>query len=331
MKKNQLQSACISAQEYYYDWLSPDLRGEIPAETQEHLRQCRQCHGNMAQLHKILASKDSQTADSRPQNSDWPALLESHFSCLDRPMDCAAVKRFLPSLADPAGKVTIPTPITVHLEHCPDCLHDFHTLQNLPLTHDQRLDLSRLFAGESHPAAFRETEEQIAAIAGRDHCRTLQAILQRPNSGITTCFSLRSAHPQAGNPANSQEAYSIQVLRHSPDTIRSTTETPQPAAGSRKKDAVLHLLRSRKFQTAAAAVFLLFGMMFLFRPSAARAVPLQQIYQAVQEVQNLHITRTSPASRTPLEEIWISKESDLLVIKTRPAQSCGICPGISEK
>ncbi len=319
MEKNQLQSACISAQEYYYDWLSPDLRGEIPAETQEHLRHCRQCHGNLAQLQKILESQQDEAGDSRPQNSDWPALLETHFSCLDHPMDCAAVKPFLPSLADSAGKVTIPTPVTVHLEHCPDCLHDFQTLQNLPLTHDQRHDLSRLFAGASRPGNFRKTEKQIAALAGRDHGRALQAILQRPNSGITTCFSLRSAPPQAGNPANSQEAYSIQVLRHRPDTIRSTAETTQPAAGSRKKDAMLHILRSRKFQTAAAAVFLLFGMMFLFRPSTARAVPLQQIYQAVQEVQNLHITRTSPASRTPLEEIWISKESDLLVIKNQAA------------
>lgn len=318
MEKHQLQSACISAQEYYYDWLSPDLREEIPAETQEHLRHCRQCRGNMAQLRKILASQQDEAADSRPQNSDWSALLETHFSCLDRPMDCAAVKPFLPSLADPAGKVTIPTPVTVHLEHCPDCLHDFQTLQNLPLTRDQRHDLSRLFAGTSRPGNFRKTEKQIAALAGRDHSRTLQAILQRPNSGITTCFSLRSASPQAGNPANSQEAYSLQVLRHRPDTVRSTAaNTPQPAAGSRKKDAVLHLLRSRKFQTAAAAVFLLFGMMFLFRPSAARAVPLHQIYQAVQDVQNLHITRTSPASRTPLEEIWISKESELLVIKNQ--------------
>ncbi|OQA02407.1 MAG: hypothetical protein BWY71_00022 [Planctomycetes bacterium ADurb.Bin412] len=321
MEKNQLQSACISAQEYYYDWLSPDLREEIPPETQEHLRHCRQCHGNMAQLQKILASQQDEAADSRPQNSDWSALLETHFSCLDRPMDCAAVKPFLPSLADPAGKVTIPTPVTVHLEHCPDCLHDFQTLQNLPLTHDQRHNLSRLFAGTSRPGIFWKTEKQIAALAGRDHSRTLQAILQRPNSGITTCFSLRSAHPQAENPANLQEAYSLQVLRHSPDTVLSTAaNTPQPAAGSRKKDAVLHLLRSRKFQTAAAAaVFLLFGMMFLFRPSTARAVPLQQIYQAVQEVQNLHISRTSPASRTPLEEIWISKESDLLVIKNQAA------------
>jgi hypothetical protein len=324
MSKYQSKSACISVQEYYYDLICPDGMREIPKEALEHIHQCKECHEEMDRLREVLASEGNDVQEALPQGPALPSILESHFSCLDHPVDCSTVKRFLPVLAVPALKVTIPTPITVHLEHCPACLRDFHALQNLHLTDAQLSRLSRLFAGESCQGDSRKSDEQIAAIAGQDDGRLIQSIMTRPNSGVVTRFSFNTASqekPQSANDRSySQSEYQVTVTTETgmPGQPAETPQTPhRKAAFASGKKTLVHILKSRNIQSAAAAVLVLFGMMFLFQIPAAKGVYLREIYQTLQEVRCLHLVRTSPAREKPLEEIWISKESNLVLIKNQ--------------
>ncbi len=326
MSKYQSKSACISAQEYYYDLLCPDGMGEIPKEALEHIHQCKECHEEMDRLRDVLASEGNDVQEALPQGFTLPSILESHFSCLDHPVDCSTVKRFLPVLAVPTLQVTIPTPITVHLEHCPACLRDFQALQNLHLTDAQLSRLSRVFAGESCQGDAPKSDGQIAAIAGQDGGRVIQSIMTRPNSGIVTLFSFNTASQEKPLSANersySQSEYHVTVTTET-GKLGWPDEMPQiprrKAAFASGKKTLVHILKSRNVQSAAAAVLVLFGMMFLFQIPTAKGVYLRQIYQTLQEVRYLHLVRTSPAREKPLEEIWISKESNLVLVKNQVA------------
>jgi hypothetical protein len=49
----------------------------------------------------------------------------------------------------PSAQIRIPTPITVHLDHCPECADDLKALRNLGLTAEQLERLERLYGCES--------------------------------------------------------------------------------------------------------------------------------------------------------------------------------------
>lgn len=72
-------------------------------------------------------------------------VLDLNFAYTDSIVDCDTAKRFLPILADQDLSINIPTPITVHLEHCPECQKDLKTLVNFDLRKDQLYVLSQIF------------------------------------------------------------------------------------------------------------------------------------------------------------------------------------------
>jgi hypothetical protein len=76
--------------------------------------------------------------------------LDSHFHWLDEPITCSQVRAFLPGLLDPSVEVRIPTPITVHLDQCPQCASDLQVLRELALGGEQLQRLQRLY--EQEPA-----------------------------------------------------------------------------------------------------------------------------------------------------------------------------------
>jgi hypothetical protein len=93
--------------------------------------------------------------------------LRLHFEYLDQYVTCGRVKPFLAALAMPSLQIKIPTPITVHLDHCAQCAQDLQTLKNLSLETGQLARLSRLL-GESPDADLaccRRAEPSIADLA----------------------------------------------------------------------------------------------------------------------------------------------------------------------
>lgn len=135
-------SICEQARTYYYDYLWEKLRECIPAKMLIHIDKCRHCQVDVNRL-KIVLAKAGSTGQI---TSAITTALRLHFACTNALVTCETVRAFLPSLADPALEVGVPTPITVHLDKCQQCADDLEAIQQLTLTHKQLCRLGQLFA-----------------------------------------------------------------------------------------------------------------------------------------------------------------------------------------
>ena len=91
------------------------------------------------------------------------------FQLLDEHVACRDVKCFLPKLALACAQIRIPTPVTVHVDHCPQCTEDLAALRELNLTAPQLKRLSRFFEtgrGEDVPPWRSQCQPQPE---GQDH------------------------------------------------------------------------------------------------------------------------------------------------------------------
>lgn len=133
---------CEQARPHYYDYLWEELRESIPAEMLSHIDKCRHCQAEVNRLKIILAEAGS----ARQTTSAITTVLRLHFAYTKALVTCETVRAFLPSLADPALEVGVPTPITVHLDKCQQCADDLEIIQQLNLSHKQLCRLGQLFA-----------------------------------------------------------------------------------------------------------------------------------------------------------------------------------------
>jgi hypothetical protein len=85
-------------------------------------------------------------------------------------VDCKILKLFLPSLAIPALEVSVPTPITVHLDNCQKCTSDLKAIRRLKLTSKQLGRLGQLFAEEPgvDPHICSGAQNAIASVGAMD-------------------------------------------------------------------------------------------------------------------------------------------------------------------
>jgi len=103
---------------------------------------------------KAVTGADGETDTSRSRlfccarnkmKRDIIDTLRRHFGCLDEQVTCSRVKPFLPGLLIPILRIRIPTPITVHIDHCPECADDLKALGDLGLSPAQLERLERLY------------------------------------------------------------------------------------------------------------------------------------------------------------------------------------------
>lgn len=71
--------------------------------------------------------------------------LVFHLMHLDQPVACEAVKPFLPWQADKELTIKAQTPITVHIENCPECQDDINKIIGLDLEQKQLVRLGELY------------------------------------------------------------------------------------------------------------------------------------------------------------------------------------------
>lgn len=160
------KNECEFASEHYYDMLNPDTINQIPEDTLVHIANCVHCVKKLAQLHESLSEPTTLSQEESSYIRQMPVQLAKHFSLLEAQVDCRKVKEFLPVLAIPALEIKIPTPITVHLDQCPQCSQDFETLRSLKLDSKQRATLAKFFSKSSFesPAECSDLRESIKAI-----------------------------------------------------------------------------------------------------------------------------------------------------------------------
>ena len=282
---------CKRARQCYYDLLDTEIESDAPEDVRQHIASCQHCRTDMSQLRALLAGT-AKTATSEQKQRDLAisTLLSLHFAWIDRPVTCQSAKPFLPSLADPILQITIPTPITVHLDKCPKCSGELTTLKSSGFTHKQLCRLGGIMA--------EQPPEDIA---------------ERDDSVITTCFTFREQGQQSVQTESNEYAnWPIEVQVFSQEGLESTKAARSSAP--RQRTLLLNLKRQIKPAIAAAAVILI-GVAFFFGTSAARAVDLDRIYKAVTRAPNIHVTRFKASETEPERDIWVSRSLSIYMLK----------------
>ena len=289
------RSNCKSARLCYYDLLDTEAEANVPEDVRQHTASCRHCRGDISRLKTLLAGTARPSeSEQRRRDSVVSTLLSLHFAWIDKPVTCKSAKPFLASLADPLLQITIPTPITVHVDKCRRCSDELSTIKNSGLTHEQLCRLGQTMA-EQPP----------------------EGLAKQGDSGIATCFTFREQGDQSAE-AESNGMYAdwpidVQVLNQEGLEDAQTAET----AGSsvpRQGALILTLKRHIKPAIAAAAVILI-GFALFFGTSAASAVNLDQIYRAVERASNFHISNFIPGRTEPERERWVSRSLSIYMLK----------------
>jgi len=138
---------CRDAEPYYYDYLC-GLDADIPQPVADHIRRCADCGTQIRQLEAAIAESEAQDHWAQG-DGDVLGALSLHFAHIGEDITCATAKSFLPLLLVPSLKIRIPTPVTVHVDHCHECSEDLEALGELELRPGQLARLSRLYAAIS--------------------------------------------------------------------------------------------------------------------------------------------------------------------------------------
>jgi len=175
---------------WYYDFMAEHGPG-VPEAIARRVRRCLVFRRQIDRLQRAVPEADGETNTSRSRmKRDVIDTLSGHFRCLNEQVTCSRVKPFLPGLLVPAAQVRIPTPITVHLDHCPECAEDLEALRELGLEPEQLERLERLYQGTAAQdrRLCRKARSRIAAFArGR-----LDGIERELLDHLCTCARCRS-------------------------------------------------------------------------------------------------------------------------------------------
>ncbi|MCP4452949.1 MAG: hypothetical protein GY809_15915 [Planctomycetes bacterium] len=162
-------SNCEEARGYYYDCADGQCQDKIPKGVQVHVMHCDHCQEEIHRLGEVLKTPSTSDPEAGSRVSTINDMLEMHFKYVDVPVTCAVAKRFLPSMAALATRITIPTPITVHLEQCSICRDDWSDLESLHLSDIQLQRLTECIEeSDVQPKLSRHehlTQEQVQTFA----------------------------------------------------------------------------------------------------------------------------------------------------------------------
>ena len=307
---NKNNKLCEEAKLYYYDCLCDKSCGPIPQCINNHIEQCRNCQKQINQLKVALSQQECIESEQKKDRSAVTTMLQLHFAYIGEHVTCETVRPFLPGLLDPALEIRIPTPITAHLENCPQCAEDLKAIQKLNLNSTQLYGLSQFFAEGPSPDTTEFSD--MAAVS---------AMAQRADSEVVTIYHVNESakarktdkpdYLYAGFPIR------VEVIKQKVD-IEQPVSTSNFAAALKEKVAAMNLRPFLKIGVAAAAVII--GFAILLNAPSAKAVTIEQIYKAIGTVKNVYISRFSEGSNEPTQEKWISQTLNIYMVKT--AKEC---------
>lgn len=139
------KSLCHKAKEYYYELLRHDDTA-VPEAIVRHVAGCSFCQQQIHRLKDTLSQSDHPSSPSDGlAGQETVEVLGRQFEFLGQHVRCSHARPFLPDLLAPSPPIRIPTPITVHVENCPQCTQDLASIRELSLTGDQLKRLGRFY------------------------------------------------------------------------------------------------------------------------------------------------------------------------------------------
>ena len=191
MVTSNSNSLCRQAEQYYYDFQNKGDIGLIPKNIIDHINECPYCREKMKTLETALSSEKSIKFENNLAVNAMTDLLKLHLAYIGNKVVCSTVKPFLPVILDSDLGIKIPTPITVHLDHCQPCAQDLETITGLNLSRIQSCRLSRLLANMTSKDTFScsRARAAIKAVVSMDFHETNEQILNH----LYKCSNCRKA------------------------------------------------------------------------------------------------------------------------------------------
>ncbi len=295
-------SICEKAEQYYYDYITKQAERRIPDDIIGHIKNCAICQEKIAGLKtSLLAAKNTSRAGKNALTA-VNVMLELHFAYIGKPIDCSTVKPLLPCMLDSDLAITIPTPITVHIDHCPQCRQDLKTIAGLNLNRDGLLLLSKLLAGKTADDA--------------ELGQTARKIMTRLESGVITVFNV--AEPAASGEKNNLYAgFPVKVDVLGGETVKQP-QTVKIDFAHTFKQRISAITHTRLFKPGLiAAAVMLFAVALFISQSSAAASTLEQVYKAFDNIKNIYIATFAPDKTQPAQELWVSKTLSVYITKTQ--------------
>ena len=134
---------------------------------------------------------------------------------------------------------------------------------------------------------------------------TVYGIAERPDSGIVTCYEIdppvEKAEISDGDNLYADWPIEVQVLnksRPAPDIL---------AFPRRLKQRVSAINIKQFIKLAAVAAAILIAVALFFNAPDVKAMNLRQIYEALEKVKNVCISRFIPGNTQPIQKVWVSR------------------------
>ena len=143
MRASEGERLCQEAQVYYYDLLCQE-EAAVPPVVRGHVAACPACQDQMRRLREALSEAQGPASAAGAGQDETIEALAQQFQLLDERVTCSEAKPRLPELAPASPRIRIPTPVTVHVDHCPQCAGDLAAIRELHLTAEQLKRLGRL-------------------------------------------------------------------------------------------------------------------------------------------------------------------------------------------
>ncbi|MHC4336975.1 MAG: hypothetical protein ACYSU6_02460 [Planctomycetota bacterium] len=305
------KSLCQQVKPYYYEYLTHKHQERIPAQMLKHIDKCRHCQKQLGQLNTVLAQAYSLESQWKQHSLSVTTMLKLHFAYIGKPVTCSIVKPFLPTLLDQALRVSLPTPITAHLDNCDRCSEDLDKIRNLNLDQEQLCRLSQLFAEK------RSEDDTVQPEQLRNAIRN---IADRPESNAVTTYNIDKS-AEAQYPSESDHIYAGYPIRvevgNREDEVKAERSvwTLDFGKALKQKMSEINLRPFIRGLAAAAAVALIAVALFLNTP-AAKALTINEVYKFIEQIKNVYIAKFVPGKQEAVLERWVSRTSKIYMTKT---------------
>ncbi len=229
MRSCEDERLCQEARVHYYDLLCQE-EAAVPAAVRRHVATCLVCQDQMRRLRETLFEAQRPASAAGAWQDETVEALAQQFQLLDERVTCSEVKPLLPELALESPQIRIPTPVTVHVDHCPPCAGDLAAIRELHLSDDQLKRLGRFLDGE-HGAPLHRVEDIPPSKHGLEACATAApgsvssadaAIACRDiaTADLFDCVVPSEAAPTAGKAARERQKAITRHVRSCPVCLR---------------------------------------------------------------------------------------------------------------
>jgi len=149
---------------------------------------------------------------------------------------------------------------------------------------------------------------------------TVYYIAERAESEVVTIYHIEES-AKAKATSESDDIYAGFPIRVETANREDKVNAEEAASTIDFGTVLRHKVLAKKlkplFKTAVAAAAVILMAVVLFRNiPTARAVTLERIYEAIEKVKNVHITRFVPDKAEPIQEKWVSRTLNIYISKT---------------